>query len=115
MIGVTVEWFGDEVGARIAAAVPDGLNYAAELLRTWSVEAAPIRDGVLRGSAQVTPASAGSPVAYVSFDTVYAWRQHEEIGWNHPGGGGAKYLEGPLVSREAELLEAIASRIRGVL
>lgn len=115
MMTVSVEWSGDEVAARIVGAVPDALNHAAELLRSWSVEAAPVLDGILRASAQVTPASDGNPTAYVSFDTVYAWRQHEELGWNHPGGGGAKYLEGPLVEREGELIEAVASRLRGVI
>ncbi|MEJ6490705.1 hypothetical protein PQI23_13345 [Leucobacter sp. USCH14] len=114
MMRVTAEWNGDEVIAELNGAIPDALNYAAELLRGWAVEAAPIRDGPLRASAQVTPASGGNEIAHVSFDTVYAWRQHEELSWNHPGGGGAKYLEGPLLSRNDELLEAIASRLRRV-
>lgn len=108
---VNTEWYGDEVGARITGAIPDALNYAAELLRTWAVEAAPILDGPLRASAQVTSATDGNPVAHVSFDTVYAWRQHEELSWNHPGGGGAKYLEGPLVEHSQDLLDAISARI----
>lgn len=111
MTRVTAEWFGDEVGARITGALPDALNYAAELLRAWAVEAAPIDDGILRASAQVTPASRANSTAYVSFDTVYAWRQHEELDWNHPRGGGPKYLEGPLLERRAELMQAIGSRI----
>lgn len=109
---IQAEWYGDEVMARITGAIPGALNYAAELLRGWAVEAAPIRDGPLRGSAQVTPASGGNEVAHVSFDTVYAWRQHEELGWSHPQGGGPKYLEGPLVARQSELLEAIAMKLR---
>ena len=115
MMRVEVEWHGDEIAARIAGAVPEALNHAAELLRSWSVEAAPILDGVLRASAQVTPATASNATAYVSFDTVYAWRQHEELGWNHPGGGGPKYLEGPLLEHGEELLAAIASRLGEVI
>lgn len=111
MTHVTAEWYGDEVGARITGAIPAALNYAAELLRAWAVEAAPIDDGILRGSAQVTPARGANGAAYVSFDTVYAWRQHEELAWRHPRGGGPKYLEGPLLARRAELLQAIGSRI----
>lgn len=115
MMTVHAEWHGDEVIARLTGAIPGALNYGAELLRGWAVEAAPFRDGPLRASAQVTPASAGNATAHVSFDTVYAWRQHEELGWFHPGGGGPKYLEGPLVEREGELLEAIASKLREAL
>ncbi len=111
MMDVRAEWYGDEVAARLLGAIPDALNHAAELLRTWSVEAAPILDGFLRGSAQVTPATVLNPVAYVSFDTVYAWRQHEELSWQHPRGGGPKYLEGPLIEHQDELLAAIAARL----
>lgn len=111
VLNVRAEWYGDEVAAGIIGEIPAALNYAAEMLRGWAVEAAPIRDGPLRASAQVTPAGPGQAVAYVSFDTVYAWRQHEELGWNHPRGGGAKYLEGPLISRQGELLAAIAARL----
>lgn len=111
MLNVHAEWHGDRIAASLVGQAPAALNYAAELLRTWSVEAAPILDGVLRGSAQVTPATVGRPIAYVSFDTVYAWRQHEELGWNHPRGGGPKYLEGPLIDRQDELLAAMAARL----
>ena len=115
MMDVDVEWSGDEVTAMLIGEIPAALNYAAELLRSWSVDAAPILDGILRASAQVTPASDANQVAYVSFDTVYAWRQHEELGWNHPGGGGPKYLEGPLMDHAQELMDAIASRIGEVI
>lgn len=115
MMHVEVEWIGDDVAARIVGAVPAALNHAAEMLMTWSREAAPIRDGALRGSGQVTPASDSNPIAHVSFDTVYAWRQHEELDWYHPRGGGPKYLEGPLMERAQELTDAIASRLGSVI
>ena len=115
MLDVRAEWYGDQVMAALVGQVPVALNHAAELLRTWSVDAAPILDGVLRGSAQVTPATASRPTAYVSFDTVYAWRQHEELDWVHPRGGGPKYLEGPLIQRQDELLAAIAARLWEVI
>ncbi|WP_300733695.1 hypothetical protein [Pseudomonas sp.] len=115
MMTVTTEWHGDRVAAAVRAAVPAAVNHAAELLRGWSVEAAPVLDGTLRASAQVTAATAGDPTAHVSFDTVYAWRQHEELTWNHPGGGGAKYLEGPLLEHHDDLLAAMAARIKGAI
>lgn len=39
--------------------------------------------------------------AEISFSTVYAARQHEELGWKHPKGGRAKYLEANLVAQAA--------------
>ena len=34
----------------------------------------------------------------VSFNTVYAARQHEELTWHHPIAGRAKYLEAPFLA-----------------
>ncbi|WP_449277997.1 hypothetical protein [Leucobacter sp. GX24907] len=107
---MSVEWHGDIVSAMIDANAPEALNHGAELLRGDSVPLAPIDRGPLRGSAQVTPATAGNHTAYVSYDTPYAARQHEEIGWRHDEGQ-AKYLEEPLVQNEAKYQQAIANRL----
>lgn len=111
MSGVIIERNDHAARAAIRGAVPDALNYAAEMLRGWSVVLAPKDEGDLRGSAQVTPATADNPEAWVSYDTVYAARQHEELGWYHTEGQ-AKYLEEPLTSRGDELLAIIAAEIQ---
>lgn len=110
MSGVNTQWNGDIVTAMINANAPEALNYGAELLRGDSVPLAPVDRGPLRGSAQVTPASSSSLTAYVSYDTPYAARQHEELDWHHDDGQ-AKYLEGPLTENEAKYQQAIASRL----
>ncbi|WP_336651609.1 MULTISPECIES: hypothetical protein [unclassified Leucobacter] len=110
MSGVSTEWNGDIVSATIDANAAEALNHAAELLRGDSVPLAPIDRGPLRGSAQVTPATEGNLTAYVSYDTPYAARQHEELDWRHDDGQ-AKYLEGPLTENEAKYQQAIASRL----
>jgi hypothetical protein len=63
-----------------------------------------------RSTAQVTQATEGNLTAYVSYDTPYAARQHEELDWRHDEGQ-AKYLEGPLTENEAKYQQAIASRL----
>ncbi|UCR89249.1 hypothetical protein [Mycetocola spongiae] len=108
-------WRGPEVTAHILAAGVGGVNKAAERLKAVSVPRAPKLDGVLRASAQVTPATAGDPTAVVSYDTPYAVKQHEELGYRHPGGGGAKYLEAPLHEHATELQAIIAKEIGGAL
>lgn len=110
MSGVTTEWHGDIVKAMIQANSAEALNHAAELLRGDSVPLAPLDRGPLRQSAQVTPATPESLTAYVSYDTPYAARQHEELGWQHEDGQ-AKYLEGPLTEHESKYQAAIAARL----
>ena len=41
-----------------------------------------------------------SAVGSVGYNLPYALRQHEELGYNHPMGGQAKYLEAPLNALE---------------
>jgi hypothetical protein len=59
---------------------------------------APVREGILRASAAVEVRRTGpyEVTAAVSFNTVYAARQHENLHYRHPKGGKAKYLEDPL-------------------
>ncbi len=110
MINVTAEWNGDLVSAMISASAPEALNHGAELLRGDSVPLAPLDRGPLRGSAQVTPATASNLTSHVSYDTPYAARQHEELDWRHDEGQ-AKYLEQPLVENEAKYMQAVAARL----
>ena len=111
MAGFT--WRGHQAAASVEGAGVRGVNKAAERLRALAVEQTPVQDGILRGSAQVTPAVTGDVRAIVSFDTPYAVRQHEELGYQHPQGGNAKYLERPLQERAAELRGIIAAELRG--
>lgn len=53
----------------------------------------------------------GEIVASVTVDQPYAQRQHEELEWNHPRGGQAKYLEGPLFANYAQLMQGIANSL----
>ena len=110
MSGTRAEWRGGDVLARLTGAAPAALNQAAEQLRGYSVPLAPLDRGPLRASAQVTEATPGNLTAYVSYDTPYAARQHEELDWRHDDGQ-AKYLEGPLEEHREDLLKAIAARL----
>lgn len=113
---------GREIHARIAAGALAGLIAAGEDLLGRSQRLAPVEEGTLRGSAALVvivngarfegngstaqaqaavraAALAGAPLTMdveVSFNTVYAARQHEELDYAHPLGGQAKYLETPL-------------------
>lgn len=120
--------------AKVAVGALEGLVRCAEDLAGKAQQLAPVDEGTLRGSASITllvngtrfdgsgakaaaesavraAALAGRPItldAEVSFNTVYAARQHEELDWEHPRGGQAKYLEGPLLSGSARYSRIIA-------
>lgn len=84
-------------------AAKDFVVRAANDLLARAVPLAPIETGRLRDSAVGPDPETGEHFverddyveATVSFNTPYAARQHEELEWNHPVGGQAKYLEQP--------------------
>lgn len=115
-IEVRSKWQGQLLASRVRQAAVRGANRAAERLRALSVAEAPLRDGVLRGSAFVQPAEDHGAIvqAAVGFDTVYAARQHEETGWQHTDGK-AKYLEDPARESASELAAIMAAEVRRAL
>ena len=52
---------------------------------------------------------------YISFNTPYARRQHEELGYNHPRGGKAKYLEEPFSRKKDKVLKYAANQVKKAL
>ena len=52
---------------------------------------------------------------YISFNTPYARRQHEELGYNHPLGGKAKYLEDPFNLLKQKVIKMAELRIKKAL
>lgn len=91
-----------------------GLQMATEHLLQVSRTQVPIEEGTLErsGVASVDPATLRGAVSY---DTVYAVRQHEDLALRHDDGRKAKYLEDPMKS-EAEAMRAlIAAQIRRAL
>lgn len=131
---------GRELKASAAAGMIVGLYRSAEDMLGEASRRAPVEEGTLRGSGSIAlevngarfegagglssaiaaaraAARAGGPVtawAEVSFNTVYAARQHEETSWRHPKGGRAKYLESVLAERHARYSAVVsASATRG--
>ncbi|QMV84093.1 HK97 gp10 family phage protein [Corynebacterium hindlerae] len=80
----------------------------AQHLRKEAVELTPVDTGTLRNSAKVT---ADGNQAAVSYSTPYAARQHEEVGWNHPEGGQAKFLETAMINEAPTIARIIANTI----
>ena len=52
---------------------------------------------------------------YISFNTPYARRQHEELDYEHPRGGKAKYLETPFNANKKKVLKMAELQIKKAL
>ena len=112
----------------------------AGAILTEAIDETPFESGTLRRSGTVTigglpdgaqvyaAAEAGNemkdaftgPVGqekavYISFNTPYARRQHEELDYNHPRGGKAKYLEDPFNRNKEKVLKYADKQIREAL
>ncbi len=116
------------------------LRTGAEAILTEAIDEAPVDTGTLRRSGTVTvgklpdgarvfeAAEAGNEMkdafpgpegkekaVYISFNTPYARRQHEELGYQHPRGGKAKYLEDPFNRNKKKVLKYADEQIRKAL
>lgn len=110
---------GAEIRRAALRGAEKALESAAQDLAARAALEAPIETGTLRAS--VSPGPGGPLVKRVghdtvevdvTFDTVYAARQHEEITWHHPRGGKAKYLEDPLKAMAARYEAVVGASVR---
>jgi len=116
------------------------LRTGAEAILTEAIDETPVDTGTLRRSGTVTvgalpngeqvyeAAASGSDMkdafpgpegkekaVYISFNTPYARRQHEELDYNHPRGGKAKYLEDPFNRLKKKVVKMAELRIKKAL
>lgn len=87
-----MEWRGEQIFGAIEDAVQEQLLRCAADLQSKSSEQAPIDKGDLRGNCAIDEQALTVRVGY---SVPYALRQHEELDYQHPKGGKAKYLEDP--------------------
>ena len=97
---VNVKCFFDKGLAQevVEKAAMKGLRKLGEEILTEAKELCPVDSGTLRQSGSVRANSKNKTVE-ISFNTPYALKQHEEMSYNHPNGGQAKYLEQPFNER----------------
>ncbi len=116
------------------------LRTGGESILTEAIDETPVDTGTLRRSGTVTvgglpdgaqvyeAAESGSDMrnafpgpegkgkaVYISFNTPYARRQHEELGYQHPRGGKAKYLEDPFNRNKNKVLKMADLQIKKAL
>jgi hypothetical protein len=98
---------GDVLGA-LSEAVDEAATLGGEAILTVARRRVPIEDGILETSGAVSAPERGR--ASISFDTPYAVRQHEELGYRHDDGRQAKYLESAMHD-EADTVAQIAATV----
>ena len=102
------------VYGRARAAEARGLAVAAEHLLGVSRQRVPHEEGTLERSG-VAGVDDQTLEAAVSYDTVYAVRQHEELTWRHDPGRTAKYLERPFEEEQETMVALVAAEVRRTL
>ncbi len=93
-------------GRRMAS---EGLQRALEHLLTESRKIVPLDEGTLERSGRVNVDGLNGSVSY---DTVYAVVQHEELSYKHLPGRSAKYLEIPMNREQDVMLRLMAVPLR---
>jgi hypothetical protein len=104
-------WRGQQWLAEARAAAARGLELGMEHVLAESNALVPLREGTLERSGTVT-IDAVNLIGAVSYDTVYAVRQHEELTWKHAPGRSAKYLEIPFNRDVQVVMGLIAAEVR---
>lgn len=113
MSTIKVKWRGEQAAQLARAAAYQGLVAGGEHLLSESKAEVPIDQRILQNSGAVTPLPPDSVA--VSYNTPYAVKQHEELSYNHPKGGKAKYLEDPYHREKNTIRKLIATTIRRAL
>ncbi len=93
-------------GRRLAS---EGLRRGLEHVLAESRKIVPLDEGTLERSGRVDVDGLNGAVSY---DTVYARRQHEELTWKHLPGRSAKYLEIPMNRERDVVLRLMAVPLR---
>lgn len=101
---------------KIQAALATASYRAAASIQTLAVDRTPIEQGDLRGTTTLrTVTEASAARTEIAYNMIYATRQHEETGWNHPRGGQAKYLESAMKDGQDDAQAIIRNHLKGIL
>ncbi|MFD6968383.1 minor capsid protein [Streptomyces sp. NPDC059949] len=102
---VRLRWEGRFGRGRGQPAAEEGLQKALEHLLNEANKLVPLDEGTLQRSGRVVRTGLNG---FVTYDQVYARRQHEELTWKHLPGRSAKYLEKPMNSEREVMLRLMA-------
>ncbi|MET9914568.1 hypothetical protein ABZZ74_49130 [Streptomyces sp. NPDC006476] len=108
---VRITWNAAPAVRRTRAGALRGVRMAVEHVLQVARGRVPIEEGTLERSGTAS-VDEDSLTGAVSFDTLYAVRQHEDMSLRHDAGRTAKYLEGPLNEESGTVVDIIAAQVR---
>lgn len=111
MADYTLVWRGGDIAAQTERAARKALLEIGADLQQESSEEAPVDTGDLRGDAKVDKSDIKNLIVRVGYALPYALRQHEGIGYNHPLGGKAKFLEDPFRRNQEKYITHLSRKI----
>jgi len=115
MVDADITWHGQALTEAARAAGAAALTLAAARVQAVTIPRTPIETGDLRSSLTVVPATGADLESQVTTDSPYAVAQHENLHFQHPNGGQAKYLETALLDTKGEVVQIIAAQMRRAL
>ena len=104
---IRANWTGGPLAGLVKESAMADLELGAEAILSKAVDLVPHDTGTLQRSGHVTVDEPHNAV-YVSFNTPYALRQHEDMEFAHESGRTAKYLEKPF----EDLKPSVEARVR---
>lgn len=102
-----MKWSGDLV-VRLEAVraktedITDDVAAGAEVILAESELRVPKEAGALAGTGRVEKDRGGKNTVGITYDGPYARYQHEHLGFKHPHGGQAKFLETAMLEKGEE-------------
>jgi hypothetical protein len=106
-----VVWHGDRAKRQARQGAARGLFLATEHLLQVSNADVPIEEGILERSG-VASVDEQQLRGAVSYDTLYAVKQHEDLTLQHDAGRTAKYLENAVNSERRQVGQILAREVR---
>jgi len=109
-----VIWHGGKISAEMVPVCMGALEDAADHLLEQANRTIPHETGDMQRSGNVS-LDRNTLMAVVSYDTPYARRQHEELGYHHNPGRRARWLSLTLDERRTALVNYVAGRLKAYL
>ena len=101
--------------AKVRDHVEDALAEGAQVILDRSNELVPKESGDLAASGEVNKGAPGTNAASIRYKSVYAHYIHESMEFQHPHGGGAKFLETALLEKHEDAINKAGEVLRTVL
>lgn len=117
MTDVQIQWMGDQIKGLKRRAAVEGLREGAEAIKDAAVGMVPVETSVLKDTAycDVDPNTLISIAGFDDARDIKAIKQHEDLSYNHPRGGQAKFLEKAVTAAEGGAMGNLAAQIRRAL